>query len=665
MLMAVSVLLSGIWFPFAANDWDRALGVPQSKTPPPSIAADSRPKDGETVANSATAIALSFDRRFARSLVNRSTGAEWLAAPSPLYEIDAAGKIEAKLTALPLPNGEIQLDLELKNPSAAAVKAKVAFPVLRGLGPGGNTSELGYCFPSNGAAIATAEIRLERAYSGSFPLQFMDVHHPAAGGVYLMTRDTAGEPKTFWLKKRKTVDFGVGHPARSLAAGEVWKLPSAVVAAHRGDWHDALAAYRRWLSTWHRPAAPRKKWFCEVFNFRQMFLHPIFNAPGAFDPAAKKYRFSPMLEEDAKAFGGIDYVHVFDWSADPQRGRVGDYQPWDHLGGVEPFRREIRQMQGAGIRAGLYLEGYLLSPESKTAQARGRSWQMLDAAGKPYTRMGDFIYPCPLDPAWREHLADSCARAVKETGADGIYLDELGFGWQYPCFNPNHGHATPSNQNRAEAALLRRVRAALPAETALYTEETGTDVNTQYLDGSFTYAVASSRNELNPARVNLLRFALPDFKLFEIIRCDAPLGDDREAVRHVFFNGEGIWLEGPSADPKWFPPATCELIRKTHRILRANREAFCALEPEPLVPTLRKEIYANRFPAGDRTVWTLFNASSQRVKGALLEVAHRPGATYRDLWNDHGLPASIAGGKAVLSLDIGPREVGCVVQNRK
>jgi hypothetical protein len=211
---------------------------------------------------------------------------------------------------------------------------------------------------------------------------------------------------------------------------------------------------------------------------------------------------------------------------------------------------------------------------------------------------------------------------------------------------------------------MRRLRQALPATAVLYSEETGTDVTSQYQDGAFTYSVSRCRSDENPARLNLFRFALPDFKLFEIIRVDEPLGDDPDAVKSVFFNGEGIWLEGPLTE-RWFPTNACQVIAKTHGILRRYREAFCSLTPVPLVPTLAEGVYANQFPAAEGVVWTLYNAGKQPVRGDLLKVAHRPGAQYFDAWHERALTARIVGQEAFLETEIGAQDVGCIVQECK
>jgi len=604
----------------------------------------------------------------ALALTARRLKTSWLASPSALYRLQPAGKVSGRLRVDALANGQIRLRLALTNPCDRTVAVAVTFPVLEGLSAGDPPEDLYYCFPKSGAVFSARPVELRRHYGGLFPMQFIDVYHPGRGGVYLMTQDLANHRKIYRLKKTAggTVEMGVEYPRVVLGPAETRELPQAVLGAHEGDWHAAFDAYRRWLGTWYRPASPAKAWFREVFNFRQVFLHPNLGVrTGAFDAKTKTYRLADAVRADAAAFGGVDFVHVFDWSQTPTHGRVGQYDPWAYLGGADVFRRQIDALGALGIPVGAYLEGYLLSKRSPAAKASGPAWQMLAADGKPYARFGTgYRYVCPHVLAWRKHLADACARLCRQSGVRGVYMDEFGFGYQYVCHRADHGHPVPSNPLRGEFGLLKAVRDALPAGTALYTEETGPDVTTQLLDGSFTYAIASAERASNPSRVNLTRFALPGLKLFEIIRCDRPLGNDLDAVRSIFFNGEGIWLAGPLSVRKWFPPEVRRLIARTHRILREHREAFTNVDVTPLVPTKHRNLFANRFRAKDKVVWTLYNASDRALDGDLIEVAHAGAREYRDAWNRRRVRYRLSGNRAVLRLDLAPRSTGCIVQRK-
>ena len=597
----------------------------------------------------------------ASSLVNRHVGSQWLKVPSQLYRTKTDGKTAASLKARPLKNGQIELRLSVRNTGDAPISVSVDFPILQGLGFGKANGELAYCFPKSGAIIGSKPIDIRRHYSGLFPLQFMDVYHQKLGGVYVICQDRSNNAKIFHLRKTAggSVDMAVEYPARKLASGETWDLPHAVLGAHAGDWHEALQAYRSWLATWYKSAVPRKKWFREAFNFRQVFLHPNLGLKyGAFDPKSKTFKLAQMVKEDSAAFGGVDFVHVFDWSHTPAHGRVGQYRPWKYLGGADAFGREIGKVQAMGISVGLYMEGYLVSKQTDIAAKECLGWRMTVPGGKSHSRFGrEYYYMCPQSPGWRDYLGDACKRAVASSGAEGVYLDELGFGYQYPCDRSDHGHSARGNQLRGECELIARVRQSVGPDKVIYVEETPTDVTTQLLDGSFSYSLSA-----RDATVNLTRFAIPDFKVFHIIRCDQPLGDDLAAVRRVFFNGEGIWLEGPLSIAKWFPPKVRKLIAKTHRLLRAHRDGFTSSDVTPLVPTRHASLLVNRFAAKSKVIWTLYNTSSKPLSGELLVIARTGKSRYHDAWSDKPLKARSIGGEDLIQIDIPANGCGCIVQ---
>ncbi|MBM3239776.1 hypothetical protein FJZ31_26125 [Candidatus Poribacteria bacterium] len=519
-----------------------------------------------------------------------------------------------------------------------------------------------YCFPRRGAVINNIPISLNEAYSGSFPMQFIDVYHPQLGGIYVMKHDLTDEYKWFKLKKDTTVSLQVDYMEKELQPGENILLPEAIIGSHAGDWHDAFVAYRQWVESWYQPLVPRKQWFREIFNFRQQFMH--FELPrksGIFDNDTKEYHFCEVIEKDIADFGGVDYLHIFDWGWSEKYGRCGDYDHWEQIGGAEAFRQAIEEMQEMEIPVGLYIEGYLVDPPSNIGKAHGEAWQLLGPDGKPYKYFAPSYNICSAVQEWQEYLSKTYARVWRETGVNGFYVDEMGFADPgHLCYNPNHGHPVPEPPLRGQRDLVRKVREALPPDVAVYTEESPVDVNSQYQDGSFTYAISSVSDDLSPTHLNLYRFAFPDFKTVEIITCDQPLGSDYQSVKRIFFNGEGIWIEGIADD--WFTPENRAFIAKMHRVLKAHVKAFTSLNPTPLVPTLVSDVYANRFPAENETVWTLYNARYSTVRGELLAVPHQEGAKYYDAWNEQELNPRISQGLAYLWLELGPKDVGCVVQ---
>ena len=444
----------------------------------------------------------------------------------------------------------------------------------------------------------------------------------------------------------------------------MWETPRTVIGSNRGDWHEQFARYQTWVATWYKPFAPRKQWFREVFNFRQQFMN--FDVPtssGMFDPKTKTLHLQEAVKRDAEAFGGVDYLHVFDWGWDPVHGRCGDYAPWDYLGGAERFKQAVEGVKAAGTPVGLYIEGYLVDQESNLGKAHGKDWQLLGADGKAYNYFAPSFNICPAVKDWQDYLSGTYARAKRETGAVGFYIDEYGFcDFMHACYNPGHGHAVPVTPVRGEREMLRRVHEALGPEAALYTEESPPDVNSQFQDGSFTYHISSVTDDLSPTHVNLYRFAFPTFKTIEIIICDSPLGSNVEACKRVLFNGEAIWLEG-MAD-KWFAPETRAYIAKMHDVLRRNRQCFTGASPQPLVPTLVRGVSANMFPERSggkgKTCWTIYNTGFRTVRGEVIKVPCPAGARFRDEFTGKEIPVRVEGASAYVRLDIGPRDIAVI-----
>ncbi|MHB0959087.1 MAG: DUF6259 domain-containing protein [Pirellulaceae bacterium] len=554
---------------------------------------------------------------------------------------------------------EIGLRASIELHGRDPAKTSFLFPELRGLGFGGLPVESWIWCPRRGDVITAASVSLREPYAGAGnPLQIIGAFDPLRGtGLYVMTQDMQAASKFYQVQKnahgaRLAIEYTPLHDALT---------PRTVIGCCPGDWHAQLARYQEWVADWYQPAAPRKPWFRQVWNFRQQFMHFALPTPsGMFDAASKKIQLKEVVAADAAAFGGVDYLHLFDWGWDPVHGRCGDYEPWDYLGGVESFHRAVEEVKADGIPVGLYIEGILVDPQSLLGKAQGEQWQMTGPAGQPYSYFAPSYHICPRVPAWQEYLSDTYRRVQQQTGADGFYIDQYGFsGPTYWCYNANHGHPVPVTPVLGERDMLQQVRDKLGPDAIIYTEESPTDVNSQYQDGSFTYNISSISDDWSPSHVNLYRFAFPSFKTIEIICCDQPLGTNVEAVKRCLFNGEAIWIEG--IWDQWFAPEVRAQIALNRRVLHENRQCFAGDHVQPLVPTLRAGLYANQF--GQRkdvigkTCWTVYNTHYRTVSAEVLAVEHAPGAQYLDELTGQPLQPRIEGDTAHLTLEIPPRDV--------
>jgi len=580
---------------------------------------------------------------------------------SAILEIEATPDVPIagtlRLTACD--SGEIMMALNVKNASERTIMPVILFPEFsrQVIGDVENTW---YFYAREGGIINNVSTRLSEPYSGRYPLQVMGLFNPRrGGGLYLLVRDLNDIYKYYFLEKSdEGVTWRIDYFRREYEPGETIETAEVALCGHTGDWRAQLAAYRRWARTWYRPMVPRKNWFRDIYNYRQHYVRSDL-----YDFETKTYHIKEVAEKDREFFGFSDYLHIFDFGQSDTYGRVGDYSHYDEIGGVEKLAAAIEETKKAGTRIGVYIEGYLCDERGVWGREHVNECHIIRKDGSPLLWAGapKEHMMCPANRTWQDYLASVYRRVAEELKPSGMYIDQHGFADEWKiCWSRHHGHPVPWAPLRGERELGRKIREAVPPHIATLTEEVPTDVNSQGQDGALGYSVAFNNPYLAPHRVDLFRFAFPDFKVFQLVSYNDFLEGGWGLLKFPFFNAEGWWLG--NAIPGGFEPAAQQFLRKALTILHNHKEAFRSDNPQPLLPTLNPFLYANAFPGKKETVWTLFNADYRTYRGAVLAVEHVKGATYRDEWNGVELRPLIKGSQAILSVTIGPREVGCIVQ---
>jgi hypothetical protein len=578
--------------------------------------------------------------------------------------------VSFELTLVPSRGSELEFrSVALINNDDKAHRLAVEGPFVGPVQLGEKAENVYYLFPRAGACLSNRQTYRRDRFGGRFPVQFMTAFNPVVNsGVYLRTRGGV-EMRDYALGKDEDgVKFEVYYPADvSVEPGKSLALPRTWLGISEGDWHRAFTMYRRSTAEALHVTSDTEPWFMETFNFRQRFLH---SHDPMYDEATGEYRLTEAVEEDKAAFGGIDYLHIFDWGNVPGIGRVygrtGDDSPFDDTlkGGMPALRKAISEVQRRDTRVGLYIEGYLLQQKSTLGQAHGADWQIMQRNGKPMFWPGSTeMMICPAVKDWREVQASTYERMVRELRVDGMYMDQFGFANPAKdCWSSEHGHDVPSCTVASENAFAETVRKRMDlvnTKTALYSEEIPCDVNSVHQDGSFSYHMRNCRWTRPMVPLNVPRFSYPWFKTFEILVCDQPTSGWTEGVKWTFFNGEGIWLEGQP--DTWFRPETLATIRTCYSILHEHRKVFASPAVDPLIDTGVPGIYANRFHMGRKTIYTLYNARHRTFRGTIQGPRWGQVLVARDLWNGRIVTPEKDGMLSRLAVEIEPRGVGCLL----
>jgi hypothetical protein len=363
---------------------------------------------------------------------------------------------------------------------------------------------------------------------------------------------------------------------------------------------------------------------------------------------------APLDRLESKLTAG----QIRDWQPylvkDPVTGRMmwnnqpGDYRGYNRrFGGLPAFRQAVETWKATGRLVTLYTDPFRLDEFScETGRQFGKAWCIMGPDGK-HSLGYEVTNPCHDLPEVREWVVREMRRVMQETGADGLRLDEYGhLGWV--CFNPEHKHtyAEPgvSQWNKAVAEATRGVRQAMDEVapgSVLTTEHPAYDYLMQFLDGCITYDYTVQATPLRPLEVNLQRFYFPECKAYELDHRGADTLD-----RKKFWNGVASFGR---ILPKPF-----------YTVYRENQDVYASRDCEALVPTLVPRIYANRFQAGDRTFFHLYNAMGHTVNGPVLALALKPGQHVVDLLT--GVPVTLAprGEAQTVSLWLERGDVACL-----
>ena len=540
---------------------------------------------------------------------------------------DAAAPLRASLGVGPGPDADSSIwSLALTNTGAAPVTCMGSFPLFSGLRLGSGEGNLmvvndqaGYVLPlwaHSGGTYGNA-----RYMSMQWGCVFDERSRDAFGFI---VRDPEIRNKQIrYLKPSIEVSY---FPPFSIAPGETVTFPEVEIMVYAGDWKRAAQRYRAWFSR-HVGTTPHAGWAQRIDGYAGGW----FEKRGQTNPEGYPHVMLPLdrFEDLPGLYHAVPVdcqEYAFHCSRSQPAEVTGKRMLWTDadnvirgdLGGAPALREGIRRIHELGYHFTFYVEGYLCPGDAEIVLHRGaREWAVTNRDGSnrgAYTREGEelgcgLLHMCTGCAEWQEHLARTAARLVRETGADGVRLDSLGF-YGYPCYHPGHRHESPFDYNRWLQQMLEKVAAAVRRENpdCLLTTEGGADFFGRHFDGALTQQFIPERVAVS-RDVSPMRIAVPEYLV----------------LWHVTSGPVAASLSG-------YPGGSASNISTTPRFMELDRKWRCARYPVADVIRWGNAVHDN--PAADRA-----DVTCRRFSSDTLDVIVGARPRFRNDWEQGTDPA--------------------------
>ena len=146
-----------------------------------------------------------------------------------------------------------------------------------------------------------------------------------------------------------------------------------------------------------------------------------------------------------------------------------------------------------------------------------------------------------------------------------------------------------------------------------------------------------------PPPLNLNKFIKPECAIFRVAQL--AVGRIHRETGIAFFNGYGTEMNIMTPGrPDWIDEEF-RYLGLTTKILRENSVAFNSHDWIPLIETLTDSIWVNKWPASEKTLYTVFSLKPEGWSAPLFEVQEKVGYHYVSLWNHEELKLQKINGK--------------------
>ena len=396
-------------------------------------------------------------------------------------------------------------------------------------------------------------------------------------------------------------------PSSRLAvkSGETLTIFEGVLGIFKGDWHEAFNWFRDKIRSEFDFTYYNRP---EYQNYSRDFtaFHSFIYNHKLYDPEKNKYRIREYLTEVKEEYDGFDQFYF--WHAYPRVG-VDPRDQFDLFrdlpGGLDGLREFIQTAQS--LNTHVYL------------------------AYNPWDKIGK-----------KEDMYGAMAEIAGIVGADGLLLDTMGK-------SDAEFRQKMDTYNRA-AQFVTEGRPGLD----------GLVVTTSSWDHKLT--------QDSMPYVDLLRFILPEHRVFQINRWDR---DRLPLIKKAIFNTTGytVWNDifGEINIHTWEEKI---MLSRYHRAMHDFAHVINTTDNEPLVENFVPNLYVNGFYHKEMHFYTLFqdvhnfvtHHKDRRVIGSLFRVKVPDDWHAADIWNKRPVEIRIQSGeKMVFFPNEMPEGIGCIV----
>lgn len=261
-----------------------------------------------------------------------------------------------------------------------------------------------------------------------------------------------------------------------LDPGGSWESPPLGLGVHAGDWHAVADRYRAWADTWWQPPSPPQR--------LRRSLGVQFVQTRGFDgqPLGHGWRDVPRLARAGLMYGIADLCLWDPLAGVYCRPDEGDFwEEFDPSQSLDDLRSALAEARELGVNVST-LVNYRLILRNTELFRRGGYEDLLLRGRYGTTPLEDYggygagfasftlpalskqgVVLCPRPERFRER-ALQITRQTMDLGFTSLFIDqsfEI-----YPCFDPRHGHETPTDTHEAAVAWMveaaRLVREAGP-----------------------------------------------------------------------------------------------------------------------------------------------------------------------------------------------------------